>query len=151
MDPSSPFYKARWALFSSSSVAPFTPLVRHPWEEGPNGVTVQSSWVDGSNACGLTVQSSWVDGFSVDAVNYANIWQVVRKALRRMTHVILRLVFISNRSVSSSSVHFPYKYQGLPFSFLHFLLKHIVRAHPSSLSETAPFILLYQPLTHSLH
>ena len=27
-----------------------------------NGVTVQSSWVDGSNACGLTVQSSWVDG-----------------------------------------------------------------------------------------
>ena len=24
-------------------------------------MTIQSSWVDGSNACGLTVQSSWDD------------------------------------------------------------------------------------------
>ena len=37
MDPSGPFYKARQATFLSSSVAPFTPLVCHPWEEGLMG------------------------------------------------------------------------------------------------------------------
>ena len=30
MDPSGPFYKACRALFLSSTVAPFTTLVRHP-------------------------------------------------------------------------------------------------------------------------
>ena len=50
-----PIFKARRALFLSSSATPFTPLVHHPWEEGPNGVTVQNSSVDGSNACGLMV------------------------------------------------------------------------------------------------
>ena len=77
MDPSGPFYKARQATFLSSSVALFTPLVCHPWEEAPmgwqfkaHGLTVLMPvgwrfkwlWVNGSNACGLTVQSSWVDG-----------------------------------------------------------------------------------------
>ena len=49
--------------------------------------------------------------------------------------------------LASSSVLFSYKYQGLLFSFLHFQLKHIVRAQSSSLT---PFILLYQPSTYSL-
>ena len=150
MDPSNPFYKARRALFLSSTVAPFTILVRHPWEEGPNGVTIQNLWVDGSNDCGLTVQNLWVDGANADTISRVNIWQVIWKPLWRMTRVVFWLVFISDRSVASSSMHFPYKYQRLPFSFLHFQLKHIVRAQPSSLSETTPFILLYQPSTHSL-
>ena len=105
MDPSGPFYKAHWALFLSSSVALFTTLVRHPWEEGPNGVTVQNLWVDGSNASGLTVQDLWVDGSNECGLtdqmrtpsSCANIWQVVWKPLWCMTHVVLWLVFISLR------------------------------------------------------
>ena len=142
MDPLGPFYKAHRALILSSSVAHFTPLVRCHWGEGPNGVTVQNLWIDSSN--------DWVDGSNADVVNCTNTWQVVWKPLWCMTCVFLWLVFISDRSVASSFVHFPYKYQGLLFSFLHFQLKHIVRVQPSSLLD-APFILLYQPLTHSLH
>ena len=105
MDPSSLFYKAHWALFLSSSVALFTTLVHHPWEEGSNGVTVQNLWVDSSNASGLTVQDLWVDGSNecelTDQMrtpsSCANIWQVVWKPLWCMTDVVLWLVFISLR------------------------------------------------------
>ena len=100
---------------------------------------------------GWRFKGLWVDGFSADVINCANIWHVVRKPLWRMTRVVLRLDFISDRSVASSSVHFLYKYQGLPFSFLHFQLKHIVRVQPPSLSETTPFNLLHLSLTHILH
>ena len=51
-DLSSPFYKARWASFLSSSVAPFTPLVHHYWEGKPDRVTVKNLWVDGSRFMG---------------------------------------------------------------------------------------------------
>ena len=66
MDPSGPFNKARQAIFLSSSVAPFTPWVRHPWEDGPmgwrfkaQGMMVQRPWDDGSKTCGETV-SVWM-------------------------------------------------------------------------------------------
>ena len=40
---------------------PLNPMGPSSLRGRTNGVTIQSSWVDGSNACGLTVQSSWDD------------------------------------------------------------------------------------------
>ena len=153
MDPSDPFYKAHRALFLSSSVALFTTLVHHPWEEGSNGVTIQNLWVDSSNASGLTVQDLWVDGSNecelTDQMrtpsSCANIWQVVWKPLWCMTHVVLWLVFISLRLPRS----FPINTRVYFFHFFIFswnILSERNR-HPC---QTAPFILLYQPLTYSL-
>ena len=107
------------------------------------GVTVQSSGDDSSKACGSTV-------FNTDAVNCANAWQVVWKPLWRMTRVALWLDFTSNQSVALSSMHFLYKYQYLPFSFLHFQLKHTVKAQPSSLVRDHSDQLLYPSSTHFL-
>ena len=140
MDPSSPFYKARQASFLSSSIAPFTPfgpsLLRKKdqmgWRLKNYGLTVQGSQANGSRFMGWQLQKT----------GCTNIWQVVRKPLWRMTHVVLWLVFISNQSVASSSVHFSYKFQSLPFLFLHFQLKHIVRAQPSSLSDQPVHIVI---------
>ena len=52
-----------------------------------------------------------------------------------MTRFVLRLVFISDRSITSSSVHFSYKNHSLLLSFLYFSQKHIFRACSSYLSE----------------
>ena len=63
MDPSSPFYRARRAIFLSSLAAPFTPWVCHPWEEGPmgwqfkaHGMTVRRPVGWQFKAHGMTVQ-----------------------------------------------------------------------------------------------
>ena len=72
-------------------------------------------------------------------MNCAHSWQVVRKQLWCMTCVALWLHFSSNRSITLSSVHFLYIYHTPLFSFLHFQLKHTVRALPSSLSESDLF------------
>ena len=133
------------AIFLPSSVAPFTPWVRQPWVEGPIGwrfkvlgMTIQSS-DDDSKFWGWRIKGLWVDGFNADAVNRTLPWQVVQKQLWRMTRVILWLGFSSDWRVASSSVHFLYIYHTPPFSFLHFQLKHTVRALPSSLSESDLF------------
>ena len=142
MDPSSPFFKARRALFLSSSVTPFTPLVHHPWEEGPNGVTVQNSWVDGSNACGLMV-SMWMPSTvqTSDRLSRSHYgaWHVLffDWFLSRI-EASLRLLctFPINTRVFSS--HF--------FIFSWNILSER-NCHPC---QTDPFILLYRPSTHSL-
>ena len=104
------------------------------WRLKIYGLMVQGLWVDGSN--------DWVDGSNADVVSCTKIWQVVWKPLWRMTRVVLWLVFISDQSVASSSVHFSYKYQSLLFPFLHFQLKHIVKAQPSSLSDRLVHIVI---------
>ena len=148
-----PIFKARRALFLSSSATPFTPLVHHPWEEGPNGVTVQNLWVDGSNASGLMVQDLWVDGSNECGLtdqmrtpsSCANIWQVVWKPLWCMTHVVLWLVFISLRLPCTSPIN-------IRVYLSHFFIFswNILSEHNCHPCQTAPFILLYQPSTHSL-
>ena len=97
-----------------------------------SGVTVQGLGDDNSKACGSTV-SIWIPWTvpTPDRLSGSHLW--------RMTHVALPLDIISNRSVASFSVHFLYKYHTLLFSFLHFPLKHIVRALLSSLLENTPF------------
>ena len=102
------------------------------WRLKNYGLTVQGSQANGSRFMGWPLQKT----------GCTNIWQVVQKPLWRMTHVVLWLVFISNQSVASSSVHFSYKFQSLPFLFLHFQLKHIVRAQPSSLSDQPVHIVI---------
>ena len=98
------------------------------WVEGPMGW-----WF---NTTGMTVQRPvgrrmpWT-ALSPDKLFGSHLW--------RMTRVALWLDFILDWRIASSSVHLPYKYHILPFSFLHFLLKHTVKAHPSSLSKTTPF------------
>ena len=67
-----------------------------------------------------------------------------------MTRVALWLDFTSNQSVALSSMHFLYKYQYLPFSFLHFQLKHTVKAQPSSLVRDHSVQLLYSSSTYFL-
>ena len=116
----------------------FYPLQLPPHPIGPSlsrgrtrEVTVQSLGDNSSKSRGWR--------FQYGPVNCAHPWQVVQKPLWHMTCIILPLVIISDRSVASSSVHFLYKYHTPPFSFLYFLLKHTVRAHPSYLSETTPF------------
>ena len=96
------------------------------------GVTVQGSGDDGSKACGSTVsiRIPWTVP-TLDKLFGNHLWC--------MTRATLPLNIISNQSVASSSVHFFYKYHTLLFSFLYFPLKHIVRALPSSLSETTLF------------
>ena len=147
IDSSGPFHKARRAPFYPLQL-PLSPfLVRHYWEGGPNGVTVKNLWVDDSRfmgwwlkwlgwrwlgwrfkVYGLMAQMTGLTMIrltvkNADVVKCTNIWQVVWKHLWCMTRVVLWLVFISDRSVASSSVHFSYKYQSLLFSFLHFQLK----------------------------
>ena len=130
---------------------PLSPLlVRRYWERGPNGVMVKflqvgdsNAWVDGDKVNGLMVENA-------DVVRCTNIWQVVRKHLWCMTRVVFWLVFISDWSVTSSSVHFSYKNHSLLLSFLYFPQKHIVRAHLSYLSEICLFnscILRSYPFT----
>ena len=111
-----------WNIFTPS-VAPFTLWVRHAWVDGPMG------WQ--FNILGLTDQKE-------DDAYCAHPWQVV-KQLWCTTRVVLRLDFSPDRSVASSFVHFLYIYHTPPFSFLHFQLKHIARALPSTLSESNPF------------
>ena len=90
-------------------------------------LTAQCSWVDCSNHW-VDSSNHWVDddkvnGLTVenaDVVRCTNIWQVVRKHLWCMTCVIFWLVFISDRSVASSSVHFSYKNHSPLLSFLYF-------------------------------
>ena len=69
------------------------------------GWRFESLWVNGLKLMGWRFEALWFDGFSADAVNCANIWQVVRKPLWCMTRVILRLDFISDRRVASSSAY----------------------------------------------
>ena len=112
MDPSGPSYRARWALFLSSSIAPFTPFgpslfekeSQLGWRLKNYRLTIQCSWVDGWND---GVDGDKVNGMTVgkaEVIRYTNVWQVVRKHLWRMTHVVFWLVFISDRSVVSSFV-----------------------------------------------
>ena len=58
MDPLGPSYKVCQAIFLSSSVAPFTPWVRHPWKEGPTGWRFKAHELT-VLACGLMV-SMWM-------------------------------------------------------------------------------------------
>ena len=67
-----------------------------------------------------------------------------------MTCVVFLLVFILDRSVASSSVHFSYKNHPLLLSFLYFSQKHIVRARPSYLSEILSVQFLH-PSFSSVH
>ena len=69
------------------------------------GWRLESLWVNSSKLMGWRFEALWFDGFSADAVNCTNVWQVVRKPLWCMTRVVLRLDFISNRSVASSSTY----------------------------------------------
>ena len=113
-------------------------------------LTVQCSWVNGWNDW---VNGDKVNGLTVenaDVIRCTNIWQVVRKHLWRMTHVVFLLVFISDRSVTSFSMHFSYKNHPLLLSFPYFSQKHIVKSRPSYLSEIYPFnscILRSHPFT----
>ena len=109
------------------------------WQFKVYGLTAQMT---GLTVTRLMVQMARLTVKNTDVVKCTNIWQVVRKHLWRMTRVVLWLVFISDRSVASSSMHFSYKYQSLLFSFLHFQLKHIVRAQPSSLSDRPVHIVI---------
>ena len=147
VDPSGPSYRARRASFLSSSVAPFTHFGPSLFEkDGQLGwqlknyrLTVQCSLVDGWND---GVNSDKVNGLMIgkaEVVRYTKVWQADRKHLWRITRVIFWLVFISDRSVASSSVYFSYKNHSLLLSFLYFSQKHIVKARPSYLSEICPF------------
>ena len=55
-----------------------------------------------------------------EVVRYKKFWQVAQKHLWRMTRVVFQLVFISDRSVASSSVHFSYKNHSLSLISLLF-------------------------------
>ena len=103
----------------------FTLWVRHTWVDRLMGWRF--------NILGLT-------DLKEDDANCAHPWQVV-KQLWCTTRVALWLDFSPDRSVASSSVHFLYIYiyHTPPFSFLHFQLKHIVKALPSTLSESDLF------------
>ena len=48
-----------------------------------------------------------------EVVRYTKFWQVAQKHLWRLTRVVFRLVFILDRSVVSSSMHFSYKNHSL--------------------------------------
>ena len=87
-------------------------------------------WGDGSRfkrwqfkIQGMTVQNPRDDDFNMDLWTIPTPDRLSGNHLLRMTRVILLLDIISNRSVASASVHFPYKYHTPPFSFLYFLLK----------------------------
>ena len=113
-------------------------------------------------------QGLWDDGWNVkqtitrfmgwrfrknEVVRCTEFWQAAQKHLWCMTHVIFRLVFISDRSVVSSSVHFSYKNHHPSSHFSTFRRKHIVRASPSSLLEIRLFnscIIRSHPLILSL-
>ena len=119
------------------------------WQLKIYRLTVQGLWVDGSRFIGwrlkvyrLTAQMTGlmvpitrltVQMRTLSIVQTSN--RLSGSHLWRMARVVLWLVFVSNQSVASPSVHFSYKYQSLLFSFLHFQLKHIVKVQPSSLSD----------------
>ena len=147
MDPSGPSYRVRRASFLSSSVVPFTlfgPSLFEKdgqlgWQLNNYRLTVQCSWVDGWDD---RMDGDKVNGMMIrkaEVVKYTKVWQVVLKHLWRMTRVIFWLVFTSDWSVASSSMHFSYKNHSLLLLFLYFSHKHIVRARPSYLSEIRPF------------
>ena len=154
MDPSGPSYRVRRASFLSSSIAPFTLFGPSLFEkEGQLGwrlnnyrLTVQCSWVDG-----------WDDGMDGDKVNgmtvrkaevvrYTKVWQVVRKHLWRITHVVFWLVFTLDRSVASSSVHFSYKTTPFSSHFSTFprntLSKHVRHICQRSVRSIPAFFVL---------
>ena len=143
MDPSGPFKESPSGYIFTLFSCPLQPMGSSTLSGRTYGVTVQNSGDDGSKACGSTV-------FNTDAMNCANAWQVFRKPLWCTPRVALWLDFTSDRSVASSSVHFLYKYQYLSFSFLHFQLKHTVRAQPSSLVRDHSILLLYPSSTDFL-
>ena len=170
IDPSGPSGRAHRALFLSSSVALFTPFGpslsakggQLGWQSNKHMLTNRCSWVDGRNIGVNDDRLNWDDGWNVkqtvtrlmgwrfgknEVVRCTGFWQAAQKHLWRTTRVIFRLVFISNRSVASSSVHFPYKNHH-PFShFSTFCRKHIVRVSSSSLSEIRPFNFLHHSIS----
>ena len=173
IDPSSPSSRARRTSFLSSSVAPFTPFSpsltekwdQLGWRSNKYRLTDWCSWVDGWNIDVNGDRLNWDDGWNVkqtvtrlmgwrfgknEVIKCIGFWQAAQKHLWRTTRVVFRLVFISDRSVASSSVHFSYKNHH-PFShFSTFRRKHIVRASLSSLLEIRPFnscIIRSHPLT----
>ena len=173
IDPSGPSGRARRASFLSSSVAPFTPFGpslfakggQLGWRSNKHMLTDRCSWVDGRNIGVNDDRLNWDDGWNIkqtvtrlmgwrfrknEVVRCTGFWQAAQKHLWRTTRVVFRLVFISDQSVASSSLHFSYK-NHYPFSHLStFRRKHIVRASPSSLSEIRPSnscIIRSHPLT----
>ena len=173
IDPSGPSDQARQALFLCSSVAPFTPFGpslsakggQLGWLSNKHMQTVRCSWVDGWNIDVNGDRLNWDDGWNVkqtvtrfmgwqieknEVVRCTEFWQAAQKHLWCMTRVVFRLVFISDRSVASSSVHFSYKNHHPSSHFFAFRRKHIVRVSLSSLSEIRPFsscIIRSHPLT----
>ena len=106
---------------------------------------------DGDNNNELTVEDAAI-------VRCTNVWQTIQKHLWRTTLVVLWLVFISDRNVASSSVHFSYRNQPSPlissFSSWNILSKHNshrCQSDPSTLSlnrrHTCLVHLLYPSLT----
>ena len=85
-----------------------------------------------------------------EVVRFTEFWQAVQRHLWRTTRVVSWLACISDRSVTSSSVHLFYKNQHPSSHSFTFHRKHIVRASPSSLSKIRPFnscITQSHPLT----
>ena len=110
----------------------------------------QGLWDDGWNVKHTVTRfMGWQFGKN-EVVRCTEFWQAAQKHLWCMTRVVFRLIFISNRSIASSSVHFSYKNPHPSSHFSIFRRKHIVRASPSSLSEIHPFnscIIRSHPLT----
>ena len=101
---------------------------------------------DGDKVYGMMVQKEW-------GRQCTEFWQAAQKHLWRTTHVVSRLVYISDRSIASSSVHFSYKIHHPSSHFSAFRKKHIVRASSSSLLEIRSFnscIIQSHPLIFSL-
>ena len=173
IDPSGPSGRACQASFLSSSVVPFTPFGpslpakrgQLGWRSNKHMLTDRCSWVNGRNIGVNGDRLNWDNGWNVkqtvtrlmgwrfgknEVVRCIGFWQAAQKHLWRTTRVVFQLVFISDRSITSSSMHFSYKNHHNFSHFSTFLGKHIVRANPSSLSEIRPFnsyIIRSHPLT----
>ena len=142
------------------------------WRFDVHGLTAKISVWTVTDLIGMTVeiksrqwQGLWNDSWNVkqtvtrfmgwrfrknEVVRCTEFWQAAQKHLWCMTRVIFQLVFISDRSVASSSVHFFYKNHHPSSHFSTFHGKHIVRASPSSLLEIRLFnscIIRSHPLT----
>ena len=108
-----------------------------------------NQWDDGWNVQRtMTRFMGWQFGKN-KVVGCTEFWQANQKHLWCTTRVVSRLACISDWNVASSSVHLSYKNHH-PSSHSITFRKHIVRASPSSLSETRLFnscITQSHPLT----
>ena len=118
---------------------PLTPWVCHLRVEGPVGWRFKIQEI--------TVQSPWDDGFGTDSWTVPNPNRLFGNHLWRMTRVIFPLNIISDRGVTSTSVHFLYKYHTPPFSFLYFLLKTYCQSASVILVRDHSIQLLYPSST----